>query len=65
VTPNCPYFEFLPAPLAESALRRELVREELRLEEGWLPLPERPGLGLQLDREALERFAEAARRLRR
>jgi L-alanine-DL-glutamate epimerase-like enolase superfamily enzyme len=65
VTPNCPYFEFLPAPLAESALRRELVREELRLEEGRLPIPERPGLGLELDREALERFAEAARRLRR
>jgi L-alanine-DL-glutamate epimerase-like enolase superfamily enzyme len=65
VTPHCPYFEFLPAPLAESALRRELVREELRLEGGRLPLPERPGLGLELDREALERFAEAARRLRR
>jgi len=63
VTPHCPYFEFLPAQLAESALRRELVREELRLTAGRMPLPERPGLGVELDREALERFEEAARRL--
>jgi L-alanine-DL-glutamate epimerase-like enolase superfamily enzyme len=65
VTPHCPYFEFLPAQLAESALRRELVVEELRLADGRLPFPERPGLGVELDREAMERFEESARRLER
>jgi L-alanine-DL-glutamate epimerase-like enolase superfamily enzyme len=63
VTPHCPYFEFLPAQLAESALRRELVVEELQLVEGRLPLPGRPGLGVRLDREALGRFERAAREL--
>jgi L-alanine-DL-glutamate epimerase-like enolase superfamily enzyme len=63
VTPHCPYFEFLPGTLAESALRRELVAEELRLVDGRLPLPERPGLGVELDRDALERFETAARAL--
>ena len=51
--------------LAVSALRRELVRDELALVEGRLALPERPGLVVELDREALERFAEAANRLER
>jgi L-alanine-DL-glutamate epimerase-like enolase superfamily enzyme len=63
VTPHCPYFEFLPAALAESALRRELVTEELELSDGRLALPARPGLGVELDRDALERFTEAAARL--
>lgn len=65
VTPHCPFFEFLPGTLAESALRRELVREELELSDGRLALPSRPGLGIELNREALERFEDAARRLER
>jgi L-alanine-DL-glutamate epimerase-like enolase superfamily enzyme len=63
VTPHCPFFEFLPGALAESALRRELVLEELVLSGGRLALPSRPGLGVELDREALEHFEAAARRL--
>lgn len=63
ITPHCPYFEFLPGALAESALRRELVHEELELTDGRLALPSRPGLGVELDRDALERFEAAARRL--
>jgi L-alanine-DL-glutamate epimerase-like enolase superfamily enzyme len=63
IAPHCPYFEFLPGKLAESALRRELVSEELRLVDGRLPLPERAGLGVDLDKDALERFEAAARRL--
>ena len=34
-----------------------------QLVEGRLPLPERPGLGVELDRDALDRFELAARRL--
>lgn len=63
VTAHCPFFEFVPAELAESALRRELVRDDLKLVDGKLGLPSEPGLGVELDREALGRFKEAARRL--
>jgi L-alanine-DL-glutamate epimerase-like enolase superfamily enzyme len=63
VTPHCPFFEYLPAHLAESAIRRELVADELVLSEGRLELPMRPGLGVEVDSESLLRFAEAARRL--
>jgi L-alanine-DL-glutamate epimerase-like enolase superfamily enzyme len=43
--------EFLPAALRESGLR-----EELRLVDGTIPLPTRPGLGVDLDRDALARY---------
>ena len=55
--PNCPYVEYLPAELCQSALRKELVSEELRMKRGVIPLPEKPGLGIELSRDALERFA--------
>jgi L-alanine-DL-glutamate epimerase-like enolase superfamily enzyme len=61
VTPHMPFFEFVPPQVAESTLRRELVRDELTLVDGRLDLPSKPGLGIQLDRDALERFATAAR----
>jgi L-alanine-DL-glutamate epimerase-like enolase superfamily enzyme len=63
ITPHMPFFEFVPQQVAESPLRRELTRDELVLApDGTLPLPRRPGLGVELDRAALERFAEAGRR---
>ena len=61
VTPHMPFFEFVPQAVAESALRRELALDELALVDGLLALPRRPGLGVELNREALERFEEAAR----
>jgi L-alanine-DL-glutamate epimerase-like enolase superfamily enzyme len=63
VTPHMPFFEFLPAELCESRLRRELVREELRFSGGRLEPPARPGLGVELDPDALAEFEEAAERL--
>ena len=54
--PHCPYLEFLPAELCESALRRELVAEELTMIDGQIPLPSRPGLGIELNRDAVERY---------
>ena len=63
ITPHMPFFEFVPQQVAESPLRRELTRDELQLTgDGTLALPRRPGLGVELDREALERFADAGRR---
>jgi L-alanine-DL-glutamate epimerase-like enolase superfamily enzyme len=55
-TACCPYIEFLPAALSESALRRELVADELHMLDGVISLPERPGLGIELNRDALERY---------
>ncbi len=62
VTPHMPFFEFVPQAVAESALRRELVQDELQLVDGRLSLPTKPGLGIELNREALDRFQETARR---
>ena len=59
---HCAFIEFLPARLCESALRKELVTDELRMEGGVIPLPTRPGLGVELNRDALARFKEAAER---
>jgi L-alanine-DL-glutamate epimerase-like enolase superfamily enzyme len=56
-TDCCPYIEFMPKPLCDSALRKELVAEELQMHDGKLALPTKPGLGIELDFEAVERFA--------
>lgn len=63
VTDNMPYFEYVPEAFAESRLRRELLRTGPHVEGGRLRLPERPGLGVELDRERLAEFEEAADRL--
>jgi len=55
-TERCPYIEFLPSALSESTLRRELLTEDFTLVDGVLPLPRRPGLGVELNREAIERY---------
>ncbi|HEX3538145.1 MAG TPA: mandelate racemase/muconate lactonizing enzyme family protein [Stellaceae bacterium] len=40
-----------------NAIREELLKEPLRLEpDGTVKLPERPGLGIELDRAALDRY---------
>lgn len=59
---NCRFIEFLPAPVAFSRLRRELVKEELVIEDGKIALPQRPGLGIDLNEAALEEFASTAAR---
>jgi L-alanine-DL-glutamate epimerase-like enolase superfamily enzyme len=61
-TPHCAFIEFLPANLCESALRKELVTDEVHLVNGLVPVPTRPGLGVELDRLALRKFREAAER---
>jgi L-alanine-DL-glutamate epimerase-like enolase superfamily enzyme len=56
-TACCPYIEFLPAELSESRLRRELVRDELQMQNGQIALPQRAGLGIELNEDALRHFA--------
>jgi L-alanine-DL-glutamate epimerase-like enolase superfamily enzyme len=60
VTPECPFIEFLPKELCESTLRKQLLLEEIEMRDGVIPLPTRPGLGVELNREALHRFITAA-----
>jgi len=55
-TACCPYVEFLPPELSESALRTDLVADEFKMVDGLLDLPARQGLGITLNREALARF---------
>ena len=63
VTPGMPFFEFLPAELCETRLRKELVRDELVYRGGSLGIPQLPGLGVELNHVAMAEFAEAARRV--
>jgi L-alanine-DL-glutamate epimerase-like enolase superfamily enzyme len=62
VTPECPFIEYLPPDLSESALRKELLSDEPQMVDGVIPLPMKPGLGIELNRDALARFEEAAKR---
>ena len=56
-TLSCPYIEFLPKELAESQLRKDLVLEELPLENGKILLPKKPGLGIKVDEEKLKKYS--------
>ena len=58
VTPHCPYFEYLPAELTDSKLRQELVLDDLQLIDGKLSIPQKPGLGVEVNMDALERFSQ-------
>ena len=57
---NCPYIEFLPADLCESSLRKELLIHDFEMVDGVIPLPTKPGLGVEINRDALEKFKAVA-----
>jgi L-alanine-DL-glutamate epimerase-like enolase superfamily enzyme len=54
--PHCPYFEFLPAHLTDSPLREDLTDDPLVMQDGSLQLPTRPGLGIELNMDALAKY---------
>lgn len=56
ISPTCAFVEYLPAALADSRLRKDLVLDEFTLVDGRLPLPDRPGLGVTLNEAALAEF---------
>jgi L-alanine-DL-glutamate epimerase-like enolase superfamily enzyme len=56
VAPHCPFIEFMPAELCDSLLRKELTHDELRIEDGKLAMPTKPGLGIELNSAAVEKF---------
>ena len=59
ITPHCPFFEYLPAELTDSKLRQELVQDELKLVNGKLAIPQKPGLGIEINMDALKHFKQA------
>ena len=55
-TPNVPLVEHLSPDLFDSPLRRELVTPEPAIVDGAMELPTAPGLGIELDAAAVERY---------
>lgn len=54
--PQTPLFEYISPVVFDSPLRRELVAPEPAIENGRMALPEGPGLGIELNEDALERY---------
>jgi L-alanine-DL-glutamate epimerase-like enolase superfamily enzyme len=60
VTNHCAFIEYLPPQLCHERLRRELAQEELVLNaDGTIPLPTRPGLGVEVDWDVVKRYTAA------
>lgn len=55
-TPHCPMIEFLPAEMCDSALRVELVDDPIRMVNGVIALPDKPGLGVSLNMDAVTKY---------
>lgn len=53
---NCPFIEYLPAELSESSIRKELALDDFRMEGGEMALPMKPGLGVELNEHAIEKY---------
>ena len=60
VTPHCPFVEYLPTLHDSSALRKRLVTNEPPMIDGELELSQRPGLGIEVNQDALIEFEEYA-----
>jgi L-alanine-DL-glutamate epimerase-like enolase superfamily enzyme len=56
---NCPFIEYLPGNLSESLIRKELVSDELEMKGGTIALPRKPGLGIELNERAIEKYKVA------
>jgi L-alanine-DL-glutamate epimerase-like enolase superfamily enzyme len=60
VAESCAFIEYLPPQLCHERLRRELAQEELQLlPDGTIPLPQKPGLGVELDWDVVQRYRVA------
>ena len=56
VSVNCPYIEYLPPSMYVDGLRKDLLSLEPNLVGGILELPEEPGIGVELDLDAVDRY---------
>ncbi|MCA0247954.1 MAG: mandelate racemase/muconate lactonizing enzyme family protein [Proteobacteria bacterium] len=55
-TEHPPYPQMLEYDMSDNALRTQLLKTPLKLEAGHVLLPEGPGLGVELDPAAIERY---------
>lgn len=62
VASTCEYIEFLPRHLSESELRKYLTGSDPIMVDGMLSLPTAPGLGVEINRDALHHYSEIAAR---
>jgi hypothetical protein len=51
-----PVFEYVSPKVFDSLLRRELVSPEPAVVDGYMALPDRPGLGIDLNEKLVERL---------
>ena len=54
--PAAPLFEFISPLVYDSPLRRDLVSPEPEMKDGYMDLPTAPGLGIDLNRDVVERY---------
>jgi L-alanine-DL-glutamate epimerase-like enolase superfamily enzyme len=59
-SPAMPYVEYLHPELFPSAIRRQATRPQPLLVNGCFPLPEGPGLGVELCEDAIQQFKIAS-----
>jgi L-alanine-DL-glutamate epimerase-like enolase superfamily enzyme len=55
-TEACAFMEYLPPQLCIETLRRELAQDNLRIVDGVIAPPEAPGLGVEVDWDAVRRY---------
>jgi L-alanine-DL-glutamate epimerase-like enolase superfamily enzyme len=58
-TPHCAFIEHLPPQLCVETLRRELVQEGFDFVGGRILPPKRPGLGIEVNMDVLQRYKVA------
>lgn len=58
-TPHCRFIEYLPPTLCTETLRRDLAIDGFEFRNGLIEKPKRPGLGAELNREALQKYRVA------
>jgi L-alanine-DL-glutamate epimerase-like enolase superfamily enzyme len=58
-TPHCAFIEYLPPQLCVETLRRELVQEGFDFVGGRILPPKRPGLGIEVNMDVLQRYKVA------
>ena len=52
-----PYSAFLEFSVTESALRRELLTEPLKVVNGRVAVPTKPGLGIEINPETVQKYS--------
>ena len=55
-----PFPTLLEYDMSENALRTELAQTPIRHSDGWVNVPRAPGLGIEIDRSVLQRYAASA-----